>query len=74
MTYGHRFGIVGFTSSTAEQRVPTGADEAAEHDEHDAENHLALQELHDPDDYEYCGDDPKDGCVHVTQPARTVFK
>jgi hypothetical protein len=45
--------------TTVEDGVTTGADETRGHDEDDAQEHLPLEELDDPDDDEDYGSEPQ---------------
>src|SRR5947209_2284538 len=51
-------------ASPAEEAVAPGTDEAGQHEQHDAEDDLALEQLDDADDREDRGDDPEDGVTH----------
>src|SRR5215213_3279393 len=47
-----------------EDAVTTGPHEGGGDQQHDPEQDLALQELHDPDDHEDHGEYPKECCAH----------
>jgi hypothetical protein len=51
--------------STSEEAVPAGAHEGGEHEQHDAEDDLALEELDHTDDREDDGEDEEQGCIHA---------
>src|SRR5688572_19718456 len=52
-------------TAAAEQAVAAGADQASGHDQHDAEDDLTLDQLHDADHDQDGGDQPKQGCTHL---------
>lgn len=60
----------GDRSSLIEDRVATGSNKGTEHDQHNAEDQLTLDQLNDTYDNQDCGDDIKDCCVHVALSTR----
>ena len=51
--------------AVSEDAVPTRTDQAADDDQHNPEDDLALEELNDANDDQDRGDDPQDGCTHL---------